>query len=162
MDFELTPNFKNKELAAVRLKNEILSLNEKSQEYGLSLSEQDAIMLIEQGKEAIHLQERIEFGKSITTKLIEKFMQSTYITQKNYAQTIAILLDVFYEAKGESLDVLTDDEVIEIMYDFFENESGGDIDTLQGRDMYYLCRKIRNMATGIPEDEDEATEEPDE
>ena len=120
MSFELIPQAPSGLSANRHLKSEILSTNKKSVEYGLALSEKDAMMLVRQGKDAIALQERIEFGKSITVKLIEKFMQSSYISQNDYAETIAILLEIFYEAKEESLDVLTDEEVIDIMYDFFE------------------------------------------
>lgn len=119
MNFELSSqNFENN-LVNLSLKNKILALNEKSSEYGLTLTEQDAFMLVQTGKEVIKTQERIEFGKSITIRLIEKFMQSTYISQNDYADTIAALLEVFYEVKEESLDILTDDEVIDIMYGFF-------------------------------------------
>lgn len=152
MSFELTPKFTGGKLINANLKAEILATNEKSAEYGLVLTEQDAAMLVQTGKEIISLQDRIEIGKSITVRLIEKFMQSTYISQSDYADTIAALLDVFYEAKEESGDGLTDEEVIGIMFDFFEKESGGSIEVLQTRDMDYLCRKIRYAADGIAED----------
>ncbi len=162
MNFALVPGFPEGETALLQLKSELLETNKKSAEYGLVLSEQDALMLVVQGKEAIALQDRVEFGKSITVKLVEKFMQSTYISPVDYAQTIAMLLEIFYEAKEESLDVLTDEEVIDILYDFFERESGGDIETLQTRDMYYLCRKIRSAATGVTGEEEELEEDVDE
>ena len=154
MAFELLSNFSAKELYNAKIEEEILATNKKAAAYGLVLQDEEAAMLVVHGKEAIALQERIEFGKSITVKMIEKFMQSTYISQTDYAQTIAALLDVFYEVKEESVEVLTDEEVIEIMYDFFEKESGGDIDTLVSRDMYYLCKKIRYAASGLQEEED--------
>lgn len=153
MGFELSSQFSPNNLINSNLKAEILMTNEKSSEYGFSLSEQDAAMLVQTGKESITEQDRIEFGKSITTKLIEKFMRSTYISQSDYSDTIAALIDVFYEAKEESLDSLTDEEVIDIMYDFFEHESGGSIEVLQNRDMDYLCRKIRYTANNIIDDD---------
>ena len=109
-------------------------------------------MLIQTGKDSIREQDRIEFGKSATLKIVDKFMRSSYISQEVYAETIAGLIEVFYEVKEESLDILTDDEVIDIMFDFYENESGGSIEILQNRDMDYLCRKIRNTANGITDD----------
>ncbi len=153
MNFELTPEMSLNKASILKQKADILNLNEKSMEYALSLSEKDAEMLIQVGKDTISIQSRIEFGKSATIKIIEKFMKSSYISQADYADTIAGLIDIFYEAKEESLDVLTDDEVIDIMYNFFENESGGSLDVLQGRDMDYLCKKIRNTATGIIDDD---------
>lgn len=152
MDFNLMSKLPSGELLDLTLKNEILKTNEKSSDYGLFLSEQDAVMLVRVGKDAISTQDRIEFGKSATIKIVEKFMQSTYISQTNYAETIAGLIDIFYEVKEESIDILTDDEVIEIMYNFFERESGGSLEVLQGRDMDYLCREIRNAAYKIETD----------
>jgi len=151
MSFELTPNFSSGSLINSNLKAEILNTNGKSSEYGLILTEKDGEMLVQTGKEAISIQDRIEFGKSITVKMIEKFMKSTYISQADYADTIAGLIDI-----------LTDDEVIDIMYDFFERESGGSLEILQGRDMDYLCRKIRNTANGIADEDNESEEDFDE
>ena len=69
--------------------------------------------------------------------------------QNEYADVLAELINIFYDIKDESLDMLSDDEVINFMYDFFENESGGDIEVMRNRDMEYLCRQIRNTANGI-------------
>lgn len=149
MDFELEPYFQASLPSAEKLKNDILSTNEKALEYGLTLSEQDAEMLAQASREAVEAQDRVEFGKSVSVKIIEKFMQSSYISQNGYAETLAELIDIFYEVKEESLDILTDDEVINIMYAFFEQESGGDIDVLRSRDLEYLCRRVRNEANGV-------------
>ena len=161
MNFELTlPSSGG--LSETQLKSEILSTNEKSYEYGLVLSEKDALMLVQAGKDAIALQERIEFGKSATVRLIEKFMHSTYLSQSDYASTLAALIEVFYEVKEESLDILTDGEVIDIMFDFFERESGGDIDALQTRDLEYLCRNVRDASLGLLADSEPGEEEEEE
>lgn len=147
-EFFVSPLF-NPQIDKLREKNTILGTNEKAFACNLQLTEKDAQMLVNAGKEAISIQDRIEFGKSATVKIIEKFMYSTYISQNDYADTIAALIDVFYEVKEESLDVLTDEEVIDAMFDCFELESGGDIEVLQNRDMEYLCRKIRYMSMRI-------------
>lgn len=124
----------------------LLATNEKSAHYGLLLTEQEAAQLVQANREALRAQERIEFGKSILVKLAEVFMHSAYLSQSDYASTLMALLDIFYEAKEESLDILTDDEVIEQMYSFFEQESGGNLEVLQTRDMEALCRSIRDLA----------------
>ncbi|NLZ47094.1 MAG: hypothetical protein GX896_10435 [Clostridiales bacterium] len=127
-----------------------MKTNERSEELGLRLSEQDAKMLADESKASINENERIEINSdSSTVKIIEKFMQSTYIGQTDYAQTMAGLIDVFYVAKEESNEFLTDDELIDIMYNFFERESGGSIELLQTRDLEILCREIRNKLNQI-------------
>ncbi len=132
-------------ISVLQEKNAVLETNIKAADCGLQLTEKEAEMLVITGKDAITEQDRVEFGKSATVKIIEKFMHSTFITQADYADTIAALIDVFYEVKEESMDLLTDEEVIEEMYDCFENESGGVIEVLQNRDMEYLSKKIRYM-----------------
>lgn len=151
MKFELSPQSVSGKLVNRGLKEKILATNERAAEYGLKLSDDDAAMLVQAGRESLQEQDRVEFGRSATTVLIEKFMQSSYVTQSEYAVTVATLLDVFYEVKEESLDILSDEEVIDIMFDFFEHESGGSVELLQGRDMDVLCRKIRREAMGIEE-----------
>jgi len=115
-------------------------------------------MIVKVGKEAMTVHDRIEIGKSVTVKIIEKFIQSTYISPREYAETIAKLIEIFYEVKEESLDFLDDDEVIEIMFNFFETQSMGSLELLQSRDMDYLCQQIRKTAYGILEDEQKKEE----
>lgn len=151
MNFDSLSLLSAKHPADKALKSELLALNEKSEEYGLRLSEKEVSMLVEAGHEALAVQERVEFGKSVTARIIEKFMQSSYISQNEYADTIAALIEIFYEAKEESLDLLTDEEVINIMFSFFEKESGGSLEVLRERDMECLCRRIRDAANGFGE-----------
>ncbi len=138
---------------AEKVKNEILKTNELSQDFGLMLSEKDAKMLEKVGRDIISETDRIEFGSSITVKIIEKFINSTYISQNDYADTIVSLIEVFYVAKDECLDTFNDDEVIDIMFDFFEDQSGGSIEILQSRDLDYLCKNIRYKASRIADPE---------
>ncbi len=153
MEFNLIPDFNSGALYSRKLSSEILKTNDISINYGLELKESDVAMLVQASKDSIIDNDRIEFGESATIKIINKFMQSSYVSQSCYAETIASLIDVFYEVKEESLDVLTDYEVIDMMFNFFENESGGSIDVLQNRDMDTLCRKIRYTAMGIKDDD---------
>lgn len=151
MNFDLITMFQSDNSAIEKVKSEIMDTNSKSAEYGLTLSEQEAEMILRADINALSEQERINFGRSIAPRMIEKFMQSSYIAPSEYAETIAELINIFYEVKEESYDILTDDEIIDVMYSFFEKESGGSLEVLQNRDMDLLCRKIRNMANGITE-----------
>lgn len=153
MEFNLIPNFNDGALYRQKLSSEIIKTNDVSVNYGLTLKESEVALLIQASQDSIIDNDRIEFGESATIKILNKFMQSSYISQSCYAETIASLIDIFYEVKEESLDILTDDEVIDIMFYFFENESGGNIEVLQNRDMDTLCRKVRYSAQGINDDD---------
>ncbi|MDO5559594.1 MAG: DUF6323 family protein [Oscillospiraceae bacterium] len=154
MEYELAGYMDNTGLTEAQLTDEILSTNENSRQYGLCISQDQAKMLVKAGKEALKTKDRVEFGSSITPKLIEKFAQSSYVSQVDFAQTIAALIDVFYEVKDQSCDVLSDDDVLDIMFYCFENTSMGSVELLQTRDMEYITRDIRNKAMNVYSDDD--------
>lgn len=102
MNFDLVTLFQSDDFQIEKVKSEILDTNVKSAEYGLMLSEQEAEMIVRADIDALSEQERINFGESMVPKMIEKFMQSSYIAPSEYAETIAELIDIFYEVKEES------------------------------------------------------------
>lgn len=168
MEFQLTAQALFNELGNAlnaNLDRELLDTNVKAAEYGLTLSASDASRLAETDCITINELDRITIDKSIAVKLTEKFMLSTYIRQKEYAQTLEALIEVFYTAKDECCDTMTDDEVINAMFAFFERESGGDIDVLCSRDMERLCRSMRDGGGAVEQacefnnDEEDETEE---
>lgn len=87
--------------------------NEYTQKYGLTLTSKDIISLMESRREVLKEQERIELGESILPKLVYAFCDSPFIYQDNYVDTISGLQDIFYLYKNESMDMLSDDELIE-------------------------------------------------
>ena len=66
-------------------------------------------------KECLLEHQRIEFGKNILEKLIFAFCDSDFIYQENYRETLIRLQNIFYLYKNESMDELTDEELINIM-----------------------------------------------
>ena len=60
--------------------------------------------------------------------------------QENYADTLMRLQDIFYLYKNESLDELTDDELLEYMKEKFDGICAGDLDYLEGT--------VREVRTG--------------
>ena len=51
----------------------VLDMNQKTQQFGLVLTEQDAKLLVEARGEELRRQQRVEFGESILSKLIFTF-----------------------------------------------------------------------------------------
>lgn len=69
-------------MLATRQKREvetIISSNQLTQQYGVTLSEKDALMLMENRRESLKESQRIEFGEGILPKLIYHFCDSPYI-----------------------------------------------------------------------------------
>lgn len=150
MDFQHIPTVSN----ANSIQQQLLACNAEAAAYGLCLSQTDAAMLAEAEQTACHTQNRVLFGDSAAVQLAKTFCKSSYLAQEDYAESLAALLDVFYEAKEASCDLLSDSEVIALMFAFFEHESGGSIQLLQERDMETLCRQIRCRAMGLQEEDD--------
>lgn len=150
----------SKELVEQNNLNEILRFNEITKDYGLSLTPEDAKSILITKKEALAGNGRIEFGSGIEGKLIEEFKDSPYIGKHNYVETMKSLIEMFYYYKNETLEVISDDELIEIMKEFFNGMCEGSLEILQNRG---LCNIEWNIKHGISdfkniygeEDEDE-------
>ena len=65
-------------------------------------------------------QQRVEFGESILPKLIDTFYDSPYISQSSYPDTCIRLQEIFYLYKNETMDEMTDDELLEFMKEQFD------------------------------------------
>ncbi len=129
----------------------VLSCNEKSSKFGLTLTEQEAGMLMQSRKDALKEQRRVEFGEGILPELIETFCDSQFINQDNYAETLAQLQDIFYLYKNESDDNLTDDELITVMKELFEGICYGSADYLQETCLERFARAVRAGYRGYEE-----------
>lgn len=124
-------------------KHELLKCNDYICRFGLSLSEQDVEGLMMVRKECLHEHQRIEFGTGVLDKLIFAFCDSSYVYQGNFADALARLLNIFYLNKNESMDELTDDELIEYMRKAFDEECQGSLDYLEETCLEEYARNIR-------------------
>lgn len=125
---------------------EIQQINEKTLEYGLKLLEKDIKTLIETRDEALSSNGRVEFGGGIITKIISSFCDSPYILQNNYAETINDLIETFYYYKNETMEEISDDELIELMKEYFDNRCQGHLELLRYK---YLDKIAHNIKYGV-------------
>lgn len=117
--------------------------NEYTQKFGLTLSKEDALVLVNDRKESLKEQQRVEFGDSILPKIIFTFCDSQYIYQENYVDSIGKLQEIFYLFKNESLDEVTDDELLDYMKEAFENRCQGSLEYLEDTILERFARNIR-------------------
>ena len=136
---------KRKQLEIANIKK----CNEYTSQYGLVLSDKQVSNLIEKRKEILKETGRIEFREGIIDKLIREFCDSPYINQENYATTLYELVEIFYEYKNETMDFITDDELIEFMKKSFDGICQGDLEYLSGTVMYKMRE---NLLRGKPID----------
>lgn len=121
----------------------VIETNQYTERFGLALSQQDAQLILENRKTALHEQRRVEFGEGIVPKLIFEFCDSDYIDQSNYVDTIIRLQEIFYLYKNEMNDEITDDELLQLMKEQYEMQCHGDLDYLESTCLSDFARIIR-------------------
>lgn len=121
----------------------VLRLNRDTEKYGLVLSEQDAMLILEERKNSLREQRRVEFGEGIVPRIIYEFCDSDYIDQNNYVDTIIRLQEIFYLYKNEMQDEITDDELLHFMKEQFEEVCFGDLEYLEGTCLSLFAQAIR-------------------
>ena len=121
----------------------IAKTNAYTQQFGLSISEADAKLLVQERANALKEQQRVEFGVGILEKLIFAFCDSAYIGQNNYMDTLVRLQEIFYLYKNESMDQFSDDELLEYMRKAFDDECQGSLDYLEGTCLEKFARWLR-------------------
>lgn len=131
----------------------MLKLNEQTAAFGLVLSEEDAKVLATKRRDTLKEQQRVEFGEGILPKLIFAFCDSCYIDQNNYVETIGRLQEIFYQYKNETMDELSDDELLESMREAFDGECEGSLEFLEETAMERIARKLRKRGYGALEED---------
>ncbi|MGN0295149.1 MAG: DUF6323 family protein [Lachnospiraceae bacterium] len=121
----------------------VMKTNETTEQYGLILNQQDAELILQERNHALREQRRVEFGTGIAEKIIYEFCDSSYINQSNYVNTIIRLQDIFYLYKNEMHDEITDDELLHLMKEQFENLCFGDLDYLEGTCLEIFSEAVR-------------------
>ena len=123
--------------------SQIVACNDTTEEYHLFLSEKEAQMLIATKNEVLKKNNRIEFGGQIISKLILRFYDSPYITKDNYFEVLDDLIETFYYYKNETLDEISDDELIQLMRELFDKRCYGSIDLLQNRELERISHNVK-------------------
>ena len=127
----------------------IKKCNELTIKFGVSLSDEAIERLINKRFEVLKNTGRIEFDEGILKKLIEAFCDSPYIMQNKYEETLEELQDIFYFFKGEAMEQISDDELIEFMKRDFDGKCQGSIEYLSGTSLEELCRGTRYGLNGL-------------
>lgn len=121
----------------------LITCNEKTQHFGLSLTEEEAREVMVCRNDSLKKYGRVEFSSGILDKLIFAFCDSQYIYPDNYVDTIKKLQDIFYEFKNKSGELLTDDELMIFMSEQFESVCCGDTDYLESTCLERFAAAVR-------------------
>lgn len=121
----------------------LLAQNQVTAAYGLTLSRAQAISLLQSHHRALNRAGRLSFGGGILDPIIALFHASPYLTKDNYADTLAELVSLFYDFKNETMDLVSDDALLDWMKTAFDGGCAGSI-TLLAQALDALSRHIRN------------------
>ena len=113
-------------------KNEILNLNERSQEYGLILTPDDVENIVKSRNHTLNSYGRIDLNMDVTKEIMEILYKSQFTDKDDYVEMINDLVEIFYFLKNETFDEISDKEIIEIIGEFYE-ETRGRIDNIQDK-----------------------------
>lgn len=142
----------------------VLECNQKTENFGLALSAEEAEMLLASRKSSLRENGRVEFKGGILPELIAAFCDSQFMEQEHYAETLSELQDMFYYYKNETLGELTDDELLQFMRRQFDEICYGDLEYLKNTCAERFSRAVRSgykcKAQKRPKDE-YALREPD-
>lgn len=123
--------------------SKLLSLNAVTENFGLLLTESDAIEIIQTQKNSLKKNYRFEFGTDTVSKLIFTFSDSPYLTQSHYAETLHDLIELFYYFKSETSEALDDDTLIALMKDYYDHVCEGSMELLEMKDLETMARNLR-------------------
>lgn len=121
----------------------VVETNRVTKQYGLSLSEQEAKLIVAERTQTLKEKGRVEFGEGILPKIIYEFCDSGYIDQNSYVDTLIRLQEIFYLYKNEMMDEITDDELLHFMREQFDQVCYGDLEYLEGTCLSIFAQAIR-------------------
>ena len=127
----------------------VLETNQRAERYGLTLSEEEAGLILEERGRALKEQKRVEFGEGILPTIIDEFCDSAYLDQEHYVETLIRLQDIFYLYKNEMMDEITDDELLHFMKEQYEEICFGDLDYLESTCLSNFAQAIRAGYSGF-------------
>lgn len=122
---------------------QLAALNTLSEKYHLVLSKEGLQRLMKRRFQALKDTGRVEFGQGVLKQLVFAFCDSPYLMQDAYEETLSELQDIFYYFKNESMERLSDDELIETMAFVYNGTARGSLAYLAGTSLVNLCRKMR-------------------
>jgi hypothetical protein len=122
---------------------ELEKCNDLTVQFGLKLSQRDIVELVETRSLALSNNGRIEFGGGVIVKIIREFCDSPYLLMYNYAETLHDLIEMFYYYKNETLDLISDDDLIKFMKKSYDGICQGSLELLSGRELARMARNLR-------------------
>lgn len=124
--------------------DDILLCNEKTKSYGLTLTRKQILSLVENQQNVLKQTKRIEFNGNVVQLLINALYDSPFVIQDNYEEILHSFMELFYELKNETWDIIDDQKLIDFMKKSFQETCQGSLDIFNDE----LSRFIQHIHHG--------------
>lgn len=94
------------------------------------ITEETALSLIEHKNDILKQTGRIELSFSALNLIVKTFINSAYIDQHSFKETIYVITEIFYTLKNDTNDMVNDKTLIKLLFDLFENSCKGEIELM--------------------------------
>lgn len=84
------------------------------------ITEETALNLIEHKNEVLNTSGRIELSFSALGLIINTFINSPYIDQYSFEDTVSQITEIFYSLKNDTDDLIDDKQLIKTLYKLFK------------------------------------------
>lgn len=121
----------------------LLEWNKKTEAFGLTLSQEQVQSLMRRKRETLRETGRVEFQGNILDSIIYSFCDSPYVQQDTYEETLADLQEIFFLYKNESMDLISDGELLDFMRRQFDKVCFGDLEYLKTTCLERFSRLVR-------------------
>lgn len=126
-----------------KVEQALVNCSAELEKHGLSLSKSDIAEITSANISALKKTGRLELGEGIAPELARVFCSSPFINDKNFTETLCELTYLFYEFKNESDDMLSDNEMLDLMKCAFDGVCGGSTHALASDVIPELTRRMR-------------------
>ena len=126
------------------INNEISALNAVIAQRGLFLTQNDVREIVRVRTRALTDNCRFEVGIGSIEKITESLLPSPFVNRSNFAETLCTFLSIFYYIKTASFDSISDEDVIRILKDTYENVCYGSLGEMRGKEVEMILGYIRS------------------
>ncbi len=119
----------------------ITALNRETEVYGLTLTQSQAEQLAQVRVQSLRRTGRVEFAPGRIERIIRAFCDSSYLSQEDYADTLASLIELFDAVKTEADDRISDKALIEVLRAAFDGVCCGSLERLADEVLSQVVRR---------------------
>lgn len=112
-------------LSAVQQEQRWLKCHELAERYDMQLTRQQFEALEKARMQALEATGRLDFGGGVLEQLVYAFCDSPFVDNEHFVALLMEMQELFYTFRNETLDVLTDEELISVMERMFNGEAQG-------------------------------------